>query len=46
LLNSAFALVAADGAKNIDDGLKQAAAAVDEGRAAAKLDALIRMTHS
>lgn len=46
LLNSAFALMAAGWAKTVEEGLEQAAAAVDAGRAAAKLDALIRMTHS
>ncbi len=44
LLNSAFALVAAGAVDNIELGLETAAKALDDGRALAKLNALIRMT--
>ena len=44
LLNSAFALVAAGLAEDVSTGLQMAARAIDEGRAMAKLDALVRLT--
>ncbi|WP_432822257.1 anthranilate phosphoribosyltransferase [Trichloromonas sp.] len=44
LLNSAFALVAAGLAEEVPAALQLAARAIDEGRAMAKLDALIEMT--
>lgn len=46
LLNSAYALVAAGLAADVDAGIEMAAAALDDGRAAATLEALIRMTNS
>jgi anthranilate phosphoribosyltransferase len=46
LLNGAFALVAAGMADSIGKGLCMAAAAIDEGRAMEKLNALIRMTQT
>lgn len=46
LLNSALALVAAERATDIADGLRQAAAVLDNGQAAAKLQALIEFTHA
>jgi anthranilate phosphoribosyltransferase len=44
LLNSAFSLMAVDEADGIPAGLEMAAKAIDDGRALAKLNALIRMT--
>ncbi len=44
LLNAAFALVAAGAAEDVPAGLQSAAAAIDEGRALAKLESLIEMT--
>ena len=45
ILNSAYALVAAGLAADVDAGIELATAAIDEGRAKATLDALIRMTN-
>ena len=45
LLNSAYALVAAGLAADVDAGIEQAAAAIDEGRAKAILNALVRITN-
>ena len=45
LLNSAYALVAAGLAADVDSGVEKASAAIDEGRAAKKLDLLVRMTN-
>ncbi len=45
LLNSAFALLAADKVADISAGLLVAAEAIDSGRAMDKLDDLIRMTN-
>jgi anthranilate phosphoribosyltransferase len=44
LLNSAFALVAADRARDIPEGIAKAAAVVDQGLALKKLDGLVEMT--
>jgi anthranilate phosphoribosyltransferase len=44
LLNAAAGLVAAERAADLGEGLELAAAAVDSGAAAARLDALIRLT--
>ncbi len=46
LLNAAFALVAAGAACDVSAGLQQAAQAIDEGQAMAKLKSLIEMTNS
>ncbi len=46
LLNSAYALHAAAVARDIEDGLQLAAAAIDSGVAADKLEALIRISNS
>ena len=46
LLNGAYALVASGLAADVDAGIEMAALAIDEGRAAKTLDALIRMTNS
>ena len=46
LLNTAGALVAADRAKDFEDGLNQAAAAIDSGTALAKLEALKEFTNT
>ena len=45
LLNSAYALVAAGLASDVDSGIEQAAAAIDEGRAARTLETLVRITN-
>ena len=45
LLNSAYALVAAGLAGDIDSGIEQAATAIDDGRAARTLDELVRITN-
>ena len=45
LLNAAFALIAAGVAEDIPSGLELARAAIDEGRALAKVDALAGMTN-
>lgn len=45
LLNSAFALVAADKASDVRAGIELAAQAIDSGRALQKLNDLIRMTN-
>jgi len=44
LINAGAALLAAGKADNLKSGIQMAAAAVDEGRAAAKLDALVTYT--
>ncbi|MBF0258590.1 MAG: anthranilate phosphoribosyltransferase [Desulfamplus sp.] len=44
LINSAAALVAADAAYNLKDGIKKAEEAIDSGRAMEKLDQLARFT--
>ncbi len=44
LLNTSAALVAAGKAENLKDGIRLAEASIDEGAAAAKLDALVRFT--
>ncbi len=44
LLNTAGALMAADRASNLQEGVTIAEAAIDEGRAIAKLEALVRFT--
>ena len=41
LINAAASLLVAGKAETIDDGIAKAAAAIDNGAAAAKLDALI-----
>lgn len=46
LLNSAFALLAADKVGNIPAGIEAAAQAIDSGKALHKLNDLIRMTNS
>jgi len=46
LLNAAFALVAAGAAEDVPAGLTMARAAIDQGRAIAKLEALTRMTNA
>ncbi|APG27668.1 anthranilate phosphoribosyltransferase [Syntrophotalea acetylenivorans] len=45
LLNSAFALLAADRVSDIQAGIERAAEAIDSGRALSKLNDLIRMTN-
>lgn len=45
LLNSAFALLAADKVSDIQGGIERAAEAIDSGRALSKLNDLIRMTN-
>lgn len=45
LLNSAFALLAADNVSDIQGGIERAAEAIDSGRALSKLNDLIRMTN-
>jgi len=45
LLNAAFALIAAGVAADVPAGLTLAAAAIDSGRARAKLDGLVRLTN-
>ncbi len=45
LLNSAFALVAADKADDVRAGIERAAEAIDSGQALLKLNDLIRMTN-
>lgn len=45
LLNAAYALLAAEVVETPQQGLRLAAAAIDDGRARAKLEALIRMTN-
>jgi anthranilate phosphoribosyltransferase len=44
LLNAAAALVAADAALGLPDGIEVAARSIDEGRAAAKLDAWVEVS--
>ncbi|MBF0468814.1 MAG: anthranilate phosphoribosyltransferase, partial [Desulfamplus sp.] len=44
LINSSAALVAADAADNLEDGIKKAEEAIDSGRAMEKLDQLARFT--
>jgi anthranilate phosphoribosyltransferase len=44
VLNAAAALVAADAALGLPDGLEAAARSIDEGRAAAKLDAWVEVS--
>lgn len=46
LLNGAYALVASGLAADVDAGIEMVALAIDEGRAAKTLEALIRMTNS
>lgn len=46
LLNAAFALVAAGIANDISAGLEMARDAIDQGRALAKLEALVQMTNA
>ena len=46
LLNAAFALVAAGAAEDVPAGLTMARAAIDQGRAAAKLEALAHLTNA
>lgn len=46
LLNAAAALVVCDKAANLADGVKKAAAAIDNGNAKAVLDGLIRVTNA
>jgi anthranilate phosphoribosyltransferase len=45
LLNSAFALLAADKVSDIQGGIERAAEAIDSGQALSKLNDLIRMTN-
>ena len=44
ILNAAAALVAGDRAPTLPDGIEQAKASIDDGQAAAKLDALVALT--
>lgn len=44
LINSAAALVAADAAQNLEDGIKKAEESIDSGRAMEKLEQLARFT--
>jgi len=44
LINSAAALVAADAAQNLEDGIKKAGESIDSGRAMEKLEQLARFT--
>jgi len=46
LVNSAFALMAADMAESVESGMKTAADAIDSGRAQEALDALCRVSNS
>ncbi len=46
LLNSAAALVAAEKAKNFNEGIEQSAGSIDSGKAKDKLGALIKITNS
>lgn len=46
LLNASGALVAANEAKNFEDGLEQAARSIDSGNALSKLEALVDFTNS
>lgn len=46
LLNAAAALLLADAAETLREGVDQAAAAIDDGRARAALDGLIAATHA
>jgi anthranilate phosphoribosyltransferase len=46
LLNSAAALVAADIAATLGEGVSLAAAAIDSGAALAKLDSFVEVTNS
>jgi len=46
LLNASAALVVADRAGDLRDGVAQAARSIDDGRAAAALDALVRVTNT
>jgi anthranilate phosphoribosyltransferase len=46
LLNAAFALVAAGLAKDVEDGIEKACAAIDDGLAMGKLEGLIKMTNA
>jgi len=45
LLNTAGALLVAEAAETLREGVEQAAAAIDDGRARAALDGLVRATH-
>jgi anthranilate phosphoribosyltransferase len=45
VVNTAAALIAAGVAKDFPEGIRQAEAAIDQGAAAAKLDALVRFTN-
>jgi anthranilate phosphoribosyltransferase len=44
LINSAAALVAAEQAENLQEGIRMAEISIDKGAAAEKMDALIRYT--
>lgn len=46
LLNAAYALYISEQVSSIEDGLQQAAASIDEGKARAKLEALKEFTHA
>lgn len=46
LINAALAIIAAGKAGNIEEGIALAAEAIDSGRAAGKLEALIEISHS
>jgi len=46
LLNAAYALVAAGAAKDVEAGLERGRAAIDDGLAMAKLEALIALTNA
>ncbi|WP_292042847.1 MULTISPECIES: anthranilate phosphoribosyltransferase [unclassified Brevundimonas] len=46
LLNAAAALVVSDVAEDLKSGIAQAAAIIDDGRAMAALDALVRASHT
>ena len=46
LLNSAAALVVADKAANLPEGVEMARASIDSGAALTKIEALARATHA
>lgn len=45
-MNAAYALYLSEKVTSIEDGLRLAAASVDDGRARAKLEALKEFTHA
>ena len=46
LLNAAAAFLVAEAVETLEDGVAHAARAIDEGRARAALDALVRITNT